>query len=75
MKEFERYLHQIQEMRISINFDELQEDEFNSQDEIISIIQKALSDNGYHSEMEETKTSWQKVNHLTKLKILKRKKK
>jgi hypothetical protein len=72
MKEFERYLHQIQEMRVSINFDELQENEFDSQDEIIMIIQKALSDRGYRSEVEETKTSWQKVNHLTKLKIFKR---
>jgi len=72
MKEFERYLHQIQEMRVSINFDELQEDEFESQDEIINIIQKALSDNGYLSEVEETKTSWRKINHITKLKIFKR---
>lgn len=72
MKEFERYLHQIQEMRVSINFDELQQDEFESQDEIINIIQKALSDNGYLSEVEETKTSWRKINHITKLKIFKR---
>jgi hypothetical protein len=59
-------------MRVSINFDELQEDEFESQDEIINIIQKALSDNGYLSEVEETKTSWRKINHITKLKIFKR---
>jgi hypothetical protein len=72
MKEFEKYLQQIQEMRISINFDELEEDEFDSQNEIIMIIQKALFDRGYLSEVEETKTSWQKVNHIAKLKIFKR---
>ena len=72
MKGFEKYLQQIQEMRISINFDELEEDEFDTQNEIIMIIQKALFDRGYLSEVEETKTSWQKVNHIAKLKIFKR---
>jgi len=72
MKGFGKHLQQIQEMRISINFDELEEYEFDTQNEIIMIIQKALFDRGYLSEVEETKTSWQKINHIAKLKIFKR---
>jgi hypothetical protein len=34
----------------------------------------ALEKNGYLSEVESTKTSWQKTDHMTKLKIFKRKK-
>jgi hypothetical protein len=72
MSEFKRYLNVIQEMKISIDFDEISEDETSDQDEIIRIIQMALEKSGYLSEVEETKTSWQKTDHITKLKIFKR---
>ena len=72
MSEFKRYLNVIQEMKISIDFDEIGEGETDDQDKIIQIIQMALEKNGYLSEVEETKTSWQKTDHLTKLKIFKR---
>ena len=74
MGEFKRYLSVIQEMKISIDFDEISEDETGDQDKIIQIIQMALEKNGYLSEVESTKTSWQKTDHMTKLKIFKRKK-
>jgi hypothetical protein len=74
MSEFKRYLSVIQEMKISIDFDEIGEDETDDQDKIIQIIQMALEKSGYLSEVEETKTSWQKTDHITKLKIFKRKK-
>ena len=72
MSEFKRYLNVIQEMKISIDFDEISEDETDDQDKIIQIIQMALEKSGYLSEVEETKTSWQKTDHITKLKIFKR---
>ena len=72
MNEFKRYLNIIQEMKISIDFDEISEDETDDQDKIIQIIQMALEKSGYLSEVEETKTSWQKTDHITKLKIFKR---
>ena len=72
MSEFKRYLSVIQEMKISIDFDEISEDETDDQDKIIQIIQMALEKSGYLSEVEETKTSWQKTDHITKLKIFKR---
>ena len=74
MGEFKRYLSVIQEMKISIDFDESDENEKDYEDEIIRIIQMALEKNGYLSEVEGTKTSWQKTDHMTKLKIFKRKK-
>jgi hypothetical protein len=72
MKKFNQYLNIIQEMKVSINFNELSSNDPKEQDEIITIIQKALKENGYSSEVEETKTSWQKVNHSTKLIVVKK---
>lgn len=72
MRKQEWYMDMIDEMKISIDFDEIGEGETDDQDKIIQIIQMALEKNGYLSEVEETKTSWQKTDHLTKLKIFKR---
>jgi hypothetical protein len=66
---FKNYLQAIQEMKISINFSEIEKNQYNSPDDIIAIIKNALNKNGYNCEIEETNTSWEKINHLTTLKI------
>jgi hypothetical protein len=66
---FKNYLQAIQEMKISINFSEMEKDQYNLPNDIIAIIKNALNNNCYNYEIEETNTSWEKINHLTTLKI------
>jgi len=66
---FKNYLQAIQEMKISINFSEMEKDQYNLPNNIIAIIKNVLNNNFYNYEIEETNTSWEKINHLTTLKI------
>jgi hypothetical protein len=43
---FKNYLQAIQEMKISINFSEMEKDQYNLPNDIIAIIKNALNKNG-----------------------------
>ena len=45
---FKNYLQAIQEMKISINFSEMEKDQYNLPNDIIAIIKNALNKNGYN---------------------------
>jgi ferritin len=68
-----KFISYLQEMNLTINFSDIENGDSESQDEIIQIIQDALKQNGYTSKIEETKTSWKKINHLATLRINKEK--